>query len=335
LEPDALSPHVVLRAAANRVLISVNPKAGARRSAALVEELAARLRERKFQVEFHTSLDQVAEAANSLHAAGELRALLGAGGDGTAAELLNRTQPGVPLAIFPRGTENLLARYLAIRPSTAEMCETISAGAAVRLDAGRANGRLFLLMASCGFDADVIQRLHANRQGNIRHWNYAKPIWQSIRRYAYPELRVSCDPPVPQAEKGISARWAFVFNLPCYAFGIPLAPAADGGDGSFDLCALGRGSTACGLWYLANVLLRRHHRLADCCTARVRRVRIESDGRVPYQLDGDPGGELPLEIEMVPARATFLAPMKQRVPVQEAAALEAARAELAPASAAG
>ena len=37
-------------------------------------------------------------------------------------------------------------------------------------------------------------------------------------------------------------------------------------------------------------------------------MRIESDGTVPYQLDGDPGGTLPLEIEMLTARVTFWAP---------------------------
>jgi diacylglycerol kinase family enzyme len=36
-------------------------------------------------------------------------------------------------------------------------------------------------------------------------------------------------------------------------------------------------------------------------------VRIASDRSVPYQLDGDPGGQLPLEIEVLPSRLTILA----------------------------
>ena len=173
-------------------------------------------------------------------------------------------------------------------------------------------------MASCGFDADVIECLHANRQGNIRHWDYAKPIWRTMRRYRYPELRLSYDGgPSADAAPALTARWAFAFNLPCYAFGIPLATAANGQDGYFDLCALHKGSTLRGLWYLANVLLRRHERLPDCTTARVRRLRIESDARVPYQLDGDPGGVLPLVIEIVPSRVTLLAPVLQRVTSKE------------------
>ena len=40
----------------------------------------------------------------------------------------------------------------------------------------------------------------------------------------------------------------------------------------------------------------------------VTRVRIESDEPVAYQLDGDPGGMLPLDVEVVPHRLTLVVP---------------------------
>ena len=48
--------------------------------------------------------------------------------------------------------------------------------------------------------------------------------------------------------------------------------------------------------------------MSDWITRRVRRVRIVSDMPVPYQLDGDPGGFLPLNIEVLPNRLTMLVP---------------------------
>ncbi len=42
-----------------------------------------------------------------------------------------------------------------------------------------------------------------------------------------------------------------------------------------------------------------------------RRVRIESDRPVRYQLDGDPGGMLPLDIEVLPGRLTLVVPAKR------------------------
>jgi len=65
------------------------------------------------------------------------------------------------------------------------------------------------------------------------------------------------------------------------------------------------------LRYATAVYLRRHHRLADCTITRVRRLRIESDEEVPYQLDGDPGGVLPVEIEVVSKRLTLLVPSEE------------------------
>jgi diacylglycerol kinase family enzyme len=39
---------------------------------------------------------------------------------------------------------------------------------------------------------------------------------------------------------------------------------------------------------------------------QVTQISIESDEPVPYQLDGDPGGELPVTIRVLPGRLTFV-----------------------------
>jgi diacylglycerol kinase (ATP) len=56
------------------------------------------------------------------------------------------------------------------------------------------------------------------------------------------------------------------------------------------------------------VLLGRHQTMADCTIRRVRRLRITAEAEVPYQLDGDPGGLLPVEVEVLPGRATLVVP---------------------------
>jgi diacylglycerol kinase family enzyme len=298
---------------ADRVLISVNPTAGRGAGRPIVERLTELLRQHGQQVEVLSDLARTEELAGQWHTAGRLRALVAAGGDGTIAEMLNRTPPGVPIGLLPLGTENLLAKYVGLTPTAEAACAAIMAGRTARLDAGRAAGRLFTLMVSCGFDADVIERLHLNRSGPIRHWSYAKPILQAIRSYEYPELKVYFDQePVGAAwPQSVSARWMFLFNLPCYARGLPLAPEAGGNDGWFDLCTFQRGTLWHALRYLTATVRRRHPTLRDCFTARVRRVRVESSVRVPYQLDGDPGGVLPVDIEILPERFTLVLPVRQ------------------------
>ncbi len=289
----------------DRVVISVNPKSGARSSMDRVRRLAELLRLQKLRPEILSDLDEAAQRADRHHRQGCLRALVGCGGDGTAAELVNRTGPGMPITMLPAGNENLLAKYLNLGHSPESVCRTIVGGNLLRLDAGQAGGRIFLLMIGCGFDAEVVRRIHQRRTGHVRSLTYAKPILQTIRSYKYPEMRVYCD---DEQVPSIRARWLFAFNLPCYGGGLSFAPAADGSDGLLDVCAFGRGSFWHGLRYAAAVIRARHERLADCTTRRARRLRITSEEEVPYQLDGDPGGTLPVDVEMLPDRLTIIVP---------------------------
>ncbi len=297
---------------ADRVVISVNPKAGARSVRESVDGLVNMLYARGIVAEVDTSLDAVAEAAIRWHGQGRLLALVGVGGDGTAAELVNRTPSGLPFAMLPSGNENLLARYLGWSKSPEAVCQMLLDRHIRQLDAGRANGRLFLLMVGCGFDAHVVRCVHGRRTGHIRSRDYFKPILHSIRTYDYPAMKVMHDASsVPAAEEASvidMARWLFVFNLPCYGGGLQIAPNADGSDGLLDACLFRGGGMWHGLRYACSIRLGFHGRMNDVVTRRVRRLTISADAEVPFQLDGDPGGVLPLEIETVPQRLTLVVP---------------------------
>ena len=293
---------------ADRVAILVNPKAGPIAAQPGADRLAQLLQKQGYKVEVFTDLAAVASQANRWHAEGALRTLVGVGGDGTAAELVNRTDEGLPLTLFPGGNSNLLARYLQMTKDPEFMCRTIVDGVVTRLDAGRANGRIFLLMIGCGFDAEVVNRVHGNRTGHINLKNYFQPVGDVLRNYSYPEIQASWeDDGEPAADRGpsLSARWLFVFNLPCYGGGFRIAPHSDGSDGQLDVCGFRSG----GFWrHLATILLRCHRCSPDWIACRRRRLRITSDAPVPYQLDGDPGGWLPLDVEVLPGRLTLVVP---------------------------
>ena len=212
--------------------------------------------------------------------------------------------------VLPLGTENLLARYLELSTDSVQLAQIIAGGWTATFDAGIANGRLFTLMAGCGFDADVVRRLHSSRQGNIHHLSYAKPILEAIRTYDYPELRVQYAPADAAADaeltEEITARWVFVINLPRYAGGLSFSPQASGTDGLLDVCTFKEGSLWSGLVYLGGVMLGQHEAMQDFTRVQARRLRVESSASAPYQLDGDPGGELPVEISVLPQRLTLL-----------------------------
>ena len=233
-----------------------------------------------------------------------LRCLVAAGGDGTVGDLITN-YPGVPLAVFPMGTENLLAKFLQVPRSGAKLADLIVDGETRRLDLAQIGARRFCLMASIGFDAEIVREVHAARRGNIRRWQYVGPIWRAWRQsLRTPPLRIVCDDdPAP-----LTGRSLFVINQPTYALRFQIAAQADGHDGRLDLRIYDWKSRWELLWLAWNAWCGGWDRLPQVTSRTVRRVRIDSDRPVPVQIDGDPLGETPVEIAIVPDALAVYAP---------------------------
>jgi diacylglycerol kinase (ATP) len=292
------------------VIICRNPRAGAHSNLEAIEKLERSLSAKGFEVLVQTDPDALQKDTERLKQAESLQAVVAAGGDGTISLLVNLLPPGIPIAILPLGTENLLAKYLNLSADPKKLAEAIDRGATLSLDAGSANGKIFLIMASCGFDAEVVRKLHASRSGHIRHWSYFRPIYNSIWDYHYARLRLEVD----QGRSSFEARWAFVFNIPRYALNLPIAADAEPTDNWLDLCTFSRGNLWHGLFYFLLILFRLHRRFEQSRHTRFQQLRIEAaDPRqeVPYQLDGDPGGILPLEIKILPRYFQVVLPVEE------------------------
>ncbi|MDZ4817564.1 MAG: diacylglycerol kinase family protein [Planctomycetota bacterium] len=296
------------------VLIGQNPTAGSGAQAVRIEQLVEALKLHQLEPRIIPDRDELVSLARQHLADGSLRCVVAAGGDGTVNALLNRTPAGTPIAILPCGTENLLAKHLGIPIDPVQVGRVIADGNSICLDAGQANGQLFLLMLGCGFDAEAVHQMHAMRSGPIRHWSWIKPIWQTLCRYRFPEVTVqyraasggkSSDSDLTTT---LTTRWVFISNLPCYARKLSLSPDADGFDGQLDLCAYNGGSVWSALRFLFGVIRRQHSQLPGCVTDRGSSFQLQSSAKVPFQLDGDPGGYLPVTVTIVPRRATLLVP---------------------------
>jgi diacylglycerol kinase family enzyme len=313
-------------AGCRHVLVYVNPTAGAWSTKQAVERLTTRLTGLGCTSQVLSSPVELTKLVDKFMAAGELRAVVSAGGDGTAALVISCTAPGTPIAILPQGTENLLSRYL-LSPKTPEaIASMVAAGELVRLDAGEANGRLFTLMASCGVDAEVVRQLAEVRKGHISHLSYFKPFLAAMRSYKYPPIRVYPGVAPEHTERGISphvdaieAKWAVVTNTPLYAMGLKFAPGARADDGLIDVTAYRNGNWHSMVRYYGSALLGLHPRRVSAVSEAGASFYIESDEPVPYQVDGDPGGHLPLEIKVLPQRLTLVVRkgVRERLPIGE------------------
>jgi diacylglycerol kinase family enzyme len=163
-------------------------------------------------------------------------------------------------------------------------------------------------MISAGFDAEVVRRLHQRRRGNITRRSYIQPALEVIRSYEYPELQLYCHDVAEEAADPIRCRWVFGFNLPLYARGWKVAPEAVATDGLFDVCTFHRGSVRNVARYLWHVMWKSHLRLADANLVRSRSLRIEAASGldVAYQVDGDFGGSLPVDVSVLPGELRLL-----------------------------
>ena len=99
---------------------------------------------------------------------GDRDLVVAAGGDGTINEVANGLvagASGLPLAILPLGTANVLAGEIGLGLDPGAVARTIARGAPRRISLGRVTGaqaggggaaRLFFQMAGVGFDAHAV-----------------------------------------------------------------------------------------------------------------------------------------------------------------------------------
>ena len=285
------------------IVIAANPYRGAVRPRERVQTLAAAI------ASTGTPVRVVWDAAERGRLLGDPRALAGvrcvvaAGGDGTVASVINELAADVPLAVFALGNENLFARALGLPADPIVLARAIVAGRTRRLDLGRATtsagSRRFGLMLSAGFDADVIHRIARRRSAGgtarrVSRLSYLAPIATALCAYGHRVVAVAAD------GVGCHGAYCVVSNLPEYALALSLTPAARGDDGVLDWLAFERGGVPALAAYAWAVRRARHHSLAHVRSGRARRLTLTSATPVPVQLDGDPWGFTPAEVEVQP-----------------------------------
>ena|GEM_PF-693738 len=156
-----------------RIVIVVNPASGKHKRDA-INLIAQKLQDPKRHVEIIESHGpgHICEIARTIVA----EAILIAGGDGSVNEavrgLLKRLYPRPLLGIIPQGSANILRYELALPTSVSGLVDIFLGGRIGHLHIGLANERPFALMASVGFDAEVVKTV-------------SKRLKQRIGRLAY------------------------------------------------------------------------------------------------------------------------------------------------------
>jgi YegS/Rv2252/BmrU family lipid kinase len=292
------------------VRLIVNPAAGGGRAGRAAPAVVDALRAHGLTVrrEDTRDLDHARELALEGARGGEIAVTLGGDGlAGAAADAL-RGVPGSILGVLPGGRGNDLARVLGIGQDPVAACATVAGGVARELDLGVVGERAYVGIASCGFDSD------ANRIAN------EAPSWLGNLVYAYGAIRTLIAWRPARFELVLDGeRHAFTgysvgaCNSKAYGGGMYAAPDALLDDGQLDVVYAERISK---LRFLMRILPKvfkgTHVREPSVHVLRGRDLEIAADRPFTMYADGDPIGELPLRVSVLPGAVRVLVPAGNR-----------------------
>lgn len=307
---SGVADGVAAQRAGTIVPILANPYSGRGANRQRVQEVIDSLSDHGLEPMPIWELDERAMRLGDADFLANCRALISAGGDGSLGDVVNdlyqaHGQLDVPIAVLPLGNENLFARQFGFDCSVTELARSAAAGQVRQVDIGKAGDRLFTLMASAGFDADVVHRMARWRgaAGPLRRvssLDYVPKIMRAAAGYGYTRMTVEVD---GQAYQGSHL---FVFNLPQYGGGLGIAPKASGSDAQLDWVMFERPGLVNLADYAWTVLRAKHLGRPDVPHGRATTLRVTSEMPVPMQADGDPAGFTPIQVSVMPkAMATL------------------------------
>jgi len=287
------------------VALVCNPSAGGGRAARVLPGVEDALRAHGLTVRTETTCDlaHARELADAAARAGE--AVVTLGGDGLVGCVAGalRAVPGSLLGILPGGRGNDLARALGIPGDARAACSVVAGGVARALDVGDVGGRTFVGIASLGFDSDA-NRIANEAPGGLGSLVYVYGALRALAAWKPAAFDLLVDGE-PLRFSGYSVAAA---NAPGYGGGMLLAPGAQLGDGLFDVVMTGHLSKLRFLTMLPRVFNGTHVRQEAYRMVRARELRIDADRPFVLYADGDPIGETPVTITIVPAALKVLVP---------------------------
>ncbi|MGI8605077.1 MAG: diacylglycerol/lipid kinase family protein [Verrucomicrobiales bacterium] len=278
--------------------IIVNPAARSTRAAGVIDRIGA--------LSPHVRICQTAGGGDARRLARELAeagasVVVAAGGDGTMNEVVNglataEAAQRPALGLLPTGTMNVLARELELPTGSLAACwEIIESGRAREIDLWRAGDVFFAQLAGIGLDAEVICRTTWAAKRRLGPFSYLPRLVTALGREA-PPFSIILDGGPPLTGTAMLVGNGAFYGGPVRAF-----PNARNDDGRLDILVIHRHAAAELCTLLIDILDGLTHESSAYTRLQAKNLRLESTAPVPFQVDGEFVGHLPMTIE----RAAF------------------------------
>lgn len=232
-------------------------------------------------------------------------------GDGMLNEIINgilRVRSDLPLGFIPLGMSNTAAWGLGLPQDVSKACRVILQKKIKRIDLGkiiRPVPHYFLSMFDFGYGAALVHQGESSFRlkqlfGKLCYILCAYPV---AFKYKFPELQVKIDDGV---HKGYAV---LVSNSGFYMGKHRIAPQVEIDDGYLDVCVFKKSGTLnMSQYFFSGLMLNKLHDFPGVEFYRARKMSINSPEKVPGQIDGNPFGFTPVEIEVAPQILPVLVP---------------------------
>jgi len=288
---------------AGSVLIMANPTSGGY-NARFLQEVQARLEQHgcKAEIRLTRHAGEIGEVCADPGLS--VQTLVVAGGDGSINEALTGFQSlsnPPQLAVIPFGTANVLALELALPRNARAIADMIRRQKTRQLHYGLANGHPFVLMASAGFDAEVVHAVPLSLKRRLGKLAYViTAIRTGLGRKGTP-LTITLD--------GVEITGKFAVASNARHYGGPFVICPGGAtDPGLHMLVLERDDPWSSFLYGLALLLGRIHKARGAIVRPFSRATITAADHVAAQIDGDPFGSTPLEILQTEKTVPVLVP---------------------------
>jgi len=243
--------------------------------------------------------------------------VIACGGDGTVNEVVNGLAgSAVPLAVFPSGTANVLAKELRIPWDVCGAAELvarshprrIALGQIAPLDAQRP-ARYFLCLGGAGPDGVIVYSLDLGAKQKAGVLAYWMEGFHQLMRYPFPFFRVASN------GHTLDASLVVVGRTRHYGGPFEITTGASLFRDEFEILALTTRNPLAYLGMLPALWLGQLRGRDDVQFWKATSLRCQAlpgngNGNQPIyaQVDGEPAGRLDVEFRIVPSALTLLVP---------------------------
>lgn len=301
----------------SRALFILNPASGKHDADETEQAVVGRLEESGVEVEVRRTEGEgdARDWAGEAAAAGDVDVVLVGGGDGSVREAVSgvvAADGDLRIAVVPLGTANLVARALGIPvDDPAAAAATAADGTGRTIDVFHLLERddHAVLMVDAGFDAQLVRDSDRGNKDKLGPFAYVMAGIRNLFDLDEVDIAVTVD----GERRTASGHSVFCLNIGQIGETVVVDHDIQPDDGTVHIGVVGEDGSFQAAKTAVEMVVGDDREDHDNVTwTEGTRVRVEADPPLEIHVDGDPAGETPFEIELLPGAATIMVPAEER-----------------------